>query len=77
MKLTIFSGHPRESGGSKLTPGFTSRYGVDQLVWWELHDTRSGAFRRERQLKKWNRAWKFELIQGRNPDWRDLFEDLL
>ena len=60
----------------KLRPGFTSKYGVDMLVWYEVHDTREGAFRRERQMKKWNRAWKIELIERFNPAWRDLFEDL-
>ena len=50
---------------------------MDQLVWYEIHDTREGAFRRERQMKKWNRAWKIELIERFNPGWRDLFEDLL
>jgi putative endonuclease len=61
----------------ELRPGFTSKYGVDLLVWYEIHDTREGAFRRERQMKKWNRAWKLELIERSNPGWRDLFEDLL
>ena len=61
----------------KLRPGFTSRYGVDLLVWYEIHDSREGAFRRERQMKKWNRAWKIKLIERTNPGWRDLFEDLL
>ena len=60
----------------KLRQGFTSKYGVDILVWWEAHDTRSGAFHRERQMKKWNRAWKLELIEKTNPEWRDLFYDL-
>jgi putative endonuclease len=61
----------------EMKPGFTSKYGVDILVWCEIHDTREGAFRRERQMKKWNRAWKIELIERANPGWRDLFEDLL
>ena len=61
----------------KLTPGFTSEYGVNLLVWYEVFDTREGAFRRERQMKKWNRAWKIELIERFNPGWRDLYEDLL
>ena len=56
--------------------GFTSKYGVDRLVWYEVHDSRHAAFRRERQIKKWNRAWKLELIERRNPDWRDLSEAL-
>jgi putative endonuclease len=61
----------------KLRQGFTSKYGVDRLVWHEAHDSRDGAFRRERQMKKWNRAWKIELIERFNPGWRDLFDDLL
>jgi len=50
---------------------------VDFLVWYEIHDTRENAFIRERQIKKWNRAWKLELIERTNPSWRDLLEDLL
>ena len=61
----------------KLRPGFTARYGVGLLVWHEMHDTREDAFRRERQMKKWNRAWKIELIERFNPTWRDLLDDLL
>ena len=56
----------------KLRPWFTADYNVDQLVWYEAHQTRSGAFRRERQIKKWNRAWKLRMIEERNPDWLDL-----
>ncbi|MDN8756711.1 hypothetical protein Q0L86_14315, partial [Staphylococcus aureus] len=52
--------------------GFTAKYGVDLLVWYEVHDARETAFRRERQLKKWNRAWKLRLIETGNPDWLDL-----
>ena len=62
---------------NKDRPGFTSRYGVDQLVWFELHDSRDAAFTRERQIKKWERRWKLELIEISNPDWRDLKPDLL
>ncbi len=61
----------------KMRPGFTAKYGVSILVWFEIHDTRSGAFRRERRLKTWNRAWKLELIERSNPGWRDLLPDLL
>jgi putative endonuclease len=60
----------------KLRGGFTSKYGVDRLVWYEAHETRAGAFMRERQIKKWNRVWKLELIEKANPEWRDLFDDL-
>ena len=56
--------------------GFTRRYGVTMLVWYEAHETRESAFVRERRIKKWNREWKLELIERTNPDWRDLFEEL-
>jgi putative endonuclease len=60
----------------KLFEGFTAKYGVDRLVWYEIHETREAAFKRERQIKKWNRVWKLELIEKANPEWRDLFEQL-
>jgi putative endonuclease len=56
----------------KMRQGFTAKYGVDILVWYEIHDTRTGAFKQERQMKKWNRAWKIALIERYNPGWRDL-----
>ncbi len=55
--------------------GFTQRYGVKKLVWYEVHTDMLSAIRREKQLKKWNRTWKIELVQKTNPLWRDLFED--
>jgi len=55
---------------------FTARYGVKRLVFYEVFETRDGAFRRERAMKKWRRLWKIELIERFNPAWRDLFEDL-
>ena len=61
----------------EAVPGFTKKYGVKTLVWYEQHETREFAFTRERQLKKWNRAWKLQLIEGLNPTWRDLYDDLL
>jgi len=57
-------------------PGFTREYGVKILVWYEPHESRPSAFQRERQLKKWNRAWKLELIERTNPGWRDIYNDL-
>jgi putative endonuclease len=60
-----------------VLPGFTKRYGVKMLVWYEQHETRESAFVRERQIKKWNRAWKLKLIEEMNPTWRDLYDDLL
>jgi putative endonuclease len=59
-----------------VRPGFTAKYGVKLLVRYEPHDTREGAFRRERQIKKWNRSWEIRLIRSVNPDWRDLSEEL-
>ena len=56
--------------------GFTARYDVTLLVWFEEHETGESAFVRERQMKVWRRAWKIELIERFNPGWRDLFEDL-
>jgi putative endonuclease len=59
-----------------LVEGFTRKYGVKRLVWFELHADFPSAIAREKQLKKWNRAWKFKLIEGNNPVWRDLWESL-
>lgn len=49
--------------------GFSSRYGLNHLVWFDVHDSREGAFRRERRIKKWNRNWKLALIEQTNPYW--------
>jgi putative endonuclease len=59
-----------------LLPGFTHKYGVKTLVFYEFHDSIEAAIRREKQIKEWHRAWKIELIESMNPDWRDLYEDL-
>ena len=56
--------------------GFTREYAVKQLVWFEQHATMDSAITREKRIKKWNRAWKLQLIESENPDWRDLAEDL-
>ena len=55
--------------------GFTSRYSVKTLVWFEQHETMESAIQREKRIKKWNRAWKLRLIEADNPDWRDLAVD--
>ena len=60
----------------KVFRGFTAKYGVARLVRFEMHDTRDAAFKRERQIKKWNRPWKLELIEKTNPDWRDLYDEI-
>ncbi|MBB3980604.1 putative endonuclease [Sphingobium fontiphilum] len=59
-----------------LVEGFTKRYGCTMLVWFEYYDDLQEARLRELQMKKWKRAWKIELIERGNPQWRDLFETL-
>jgi putative endonuclease len=61
---------------TKSLAGFTARYGVSMLVWYEVHSNRESAVIRERQLKEWKRAWKLRLIEQANPDWNDLYETL-
>ncbi|HEX9952268.1 MAG TPA: GIY-YIG nuclease family protein [Rubricoccaceae bacterium] len=57
-----------------VMPGFSSRYGVGRLVWFEEHARIVDAIAREKQLKKWRRAWKVDLIEAANPGWLDLYE---
>lgn len=59
-----------------LVEGFTKKYEVKKLVWYEVHKDVHAAITREKQIKKWNRAWKIRLIQEQNPLWRDLYEDV-
>lgn len=60
-----------------IVPGFTKQYRVKLLVWHEQHETRESALLRERQMKKWNRKWKLDLIESMNPIWHDLYEDIV
>jgi putative endonuclease len=57
--------------------GFTKRYGVHRLVYYELHQDMLSAIAREKQLKKWNRVWKLELIEAQNPEWKDLWDGIV
>jgi putative endonuclease len=59
-----------------LAPSFTKQYGLKCLVWYEMHEDIYAAITREKQIKKWRRAWKIELIQAVNPTWRDLYSDV-
>ena len=59
-----------------LIEGFSRRYGVHDLVWFEQHATAETAIAREKQLKKWNRAWKVRLIEEANPHWLDRYDEL-
>ena len=60
-----------------LVEGFTKRYGVHRLVWHESHETMESAILREKSVKGWKRTWKLALIEKGNPDWRDLYEELV
>jgi putative endonuclease len=59
-----------------VVDGFSKQYGVKQLVWFEVHSEIVEAIKREKQIKKWNRDWKVNLIQENNPDWRDLYDEI-
>ena len=60
----------------KAVPGFTSKYNITQLVWFEVYDDPVSAITREKELKKWKRTWKIQLIQAENPEWKDLYDSL-
>ena len=60
-----------------LAAGFTSKYNVHTLVWYEQHATMESAIAREKALKAWKRLWKIELIESSNSDWRDLYPDIV
>ncbi len=57
--------------------GFTKRYGVHTLVWYEQHETIESAIDREKAIKEWKRKWKIDLIERSNPEWNDLYDSLL
>jgi putative endonuclease len=65
---------------SKAAPGFSSRYNITKLVWFEIYDDPISAISREKEIKKWRRAWKVALkvalIVQENPDWKDLYENI-
>jgi putative endonuclease len=60
-----------------VVPGFTKRYGLKRLVYFEAYDDISVAIQREKNLKHWPRTWKVRLILASNPEWRDLYETLI
>ena len=59
-----------------MVPGFTKRYDVKQLVYFEQHDTAPGAIQREKNIKHWSREWKIDLVVSLNPERRDLYDDI-
>jgi len=62
---------------NKLVEGFTARYGIDKLVYYEQFKDAKSALRRKKRLKKYNRKWKLDLIEKSNPDWKDLYKELI
>lgn len=60
----------------KIIEGFTKRYGLDRLVYYEVHDSIESAIRREKQVKEWKRNWKLRQIMDMNPEWNDLYETI-
>ena len=61
---------------SKAVAGFTKRYAVDKLVWFEIYDDPTSAIMREKELKKWRRDWKIRLIEEHNPQWIDIYPQI-
>ena len=62
---------------AKEVPGFTKRYEVDQLVWWRAYGEVTEAIHFEKQLKRWRRDWKINLIESENPHWSDLYSTMM
>ena len=61
---------------NNLVEGFTKRYSVHKLVWYELHESMESAIEQEKRLKEWKRQWKLELIERTNPNWQDLYDTI-
>lgn len=62
---------------NNMVEGFSGRYGVHRLVWFELHDSMDTAISREKQIKNWQRRWKLKLIERDNPKWLDLYNSIV
>ena len=62
---------------NNVVKGFTQKYGVHTLVWFELHETMESAISREKAIKEWKRDWKLKLIERQNPAWRDMYPEIL
>jgi putative endonuclease len=60
-----------------IVAGFTAKYSVDRLVWYETHETMVSAILREKAIKNWKRSWKIKVVEALNPEWRDLYDDLV
>ena len=62
---------------TRVVSGFTSRYAVDRLVWFETHEDPINAIAREKEIKQWRREWKVNLIESSNPEWADLYQSIV
>jgi putative endonuclease len=62
---------------NNMVEGFTKRYSVHRLVWYEIHENMESAIEREKRLKEWKRMWKLELIESSNPYWQDLYHTIV
>ncbi|MEK6550468.1 MAG: GIY-YIG nuclease family protein [Pseudomonadota bacterium] len=62
---------------NNIVEGFTKRYGIHLLVWYEVHESMESAITREKAIKTWKRKWKLELIEKENSEWKDLYAKLL
>ena len=62
---------------NNLVEGFTKRYRVHNLVWYELHESMHSAIEREKKMKEWKRSWKIRLIEENNPNWNDLYDSII
>ncbi|MEQ9638957.1 MAG: GIY-YIG nuclease family protein [Alphaproteobacteria bacterium] len=78
LYIGVSSQLPRRAYQHKhnVVPGFTKRYALHDLVYFEPHEDIREAIAREKRIKRWHRAWKIELIESQNPDWRDLYPEL-
>jgi len=61
---------------NNITKGFTEKYNISYLVYFEIHSSAENAISREKQIKKWKRAWKIKLIEEDNPQWIDLYDEI-
>ena len=62
---------------NKVLEGFTKKYKLDKLVWFEVHETMMSAIQREKAIKYWKREWKLMVIEEMNPEWRDLYDEII
>ncbi len=60
-----------------MVEGFTKRYSVHRLVWFELHENMESAILKEKRVKEWKRKWKIQLIESKNPNWQDLYQNIV